>query len=181
VSAKSRKGNKMITEPKIEDRNDQHYVGIRTQVTMQELGKLLPPLWGEVYGWLANKGLKPAGAPLWRYRVIDMAAKLEIDVGVPVGRPVTGDNRIIADTLPAGRYATVVYTGPYGGLMQATADLLAWAHNKGIVWDRSDQGSKGESWGARIEHYLTDPREEPNSEKWQTELAFKLVDNQGPA
>jgi hypothetical protein len=46
----------MITEPKIEDRNDQHYVGIRTQVTMQELGKLLPPLWGEVYGWLANKG-----------------------------------------------------------------------------------------------------------------------------
>jgi effector-binding domain-containing protein len=171
----------MITEPKIEHRNEQPYVGIRAQVTMQELGRRLPPLWGEVYGWLANRGLKPAGAPLWRYRVIDMAAKLEIDVGVPVGRPVTGDNRIIADTLPAGRYATVVYTGPYGGLMQATADLLAWAHNKGIVWDRSDQGSKGESWGARIEHYLTDPREEPNSEKWQTELAFKLADNQGPA
>ena len=73
----------MITEPKIEDRNDQHYVGIRTQVTMQELGKLLPPLWCEVYGWLANKDAKPAGAPLWRYRVIDMAASLEIDVGVP--------------------------------------------------------------------------------------------------
>lgn len=84
----------MITEPKIEDRNDQHYVGIRTQVTMQELGVLLPPLWGEVYGWLANKGLKPGGAPLWRYRVIDMAAKLEIDVGVPVVTPVTGDDRI---------------------------------------------------------------------------------------
>jgi hypothetical protein len=37
-----------------------------------------------VYGWLASKGLKPIGAPLWRYRVIDMAAKLEIDVAVPV-------------------------------------------------------------------------------------------------
>jgi hypothetical protein len=83
----------MITEPKIEHRNEQPYVGIRAQVTMQELGRLLPPLWGEVYGWLANRGLKPAGAPLWRYRVIDMAAKLEIDVGVPVGRPVPGDNR----------------------------------------------------------------------------------------
>ena len=81
----------MITEPKIEHRNGQPYVGLRAQVTMQELGKLLPPLWGEVYGWLANKGLKPAGAPLWRYRVIDMAAKLEIDVGVPVPTPVTGD------------------------------------------------------------------------------------------
>jgi hypothetical protein len=54
----------MITEPKIEDRNEQPYVGIRAQVTMQELGKTLPPLWGEVYGWLASKGIKPAGAPV---------------------------------------------------------------------------------------------------------------------
>jgi effector-binding domain-containing protein len=103
----------MITEPKIEHRNAQPYMGIRAQVTMQELGKVLPPLWGEVYGWLASKGLKPVGAPLWRYRVIDMAAKLEIDVAVPVATPVTGDTRIIADTLPAGRYATVIYTGPF--------------------------------------------------------------------
>ncbi|MBV8641740.1 MAG: GyrI-like domain-containing protein, partial [Verrucomicrobia bacterium] len=70
----------MITEPKIEHRNAQPYMGIRAQVTWQELGKVLPPLWGEVYGWLASKGLQPTGAPLWQYRVIDMAAKLEIDV-----------------------------------------------------------------------------------------------------
>jgi hypothetical protein len=92
----------MITEPKIEHRQEQPYVGLRAQVTMQELAKLLPPLWGEVYGWLANKGIKPAGAPLWRYRVIDMTAKLEIDVGVPVATPVKGDGRITADTLSAG-------------------------------------------------------------------------------
>jgi effector-binding domain-containing protein len=114
----------MITEPKIEHRNAQPYMGIRAQVTMQELGKVLPPLWGEVYGWLASKGLKPIGAPLWRYRVIDMAAKLEIDVAVPVAGATTGDNRIIADILPAGLYATLIYTGPYEGLMQATADLF---------------------------------------------------------
>ena len=44
----------MITEPKIEDRNDQHYVGIRTQVTVQEMGPVLPPLWGELV-WLVGK------------------------------------------------------------------------------------------------------------------------------
>ena len=83
---------------------------------MQELGKVLPPLWGEVYGWLASKGLKPAGAPLWRYRVIDMPAKLEIDVAVPVAAAVIGYSRIIPDILPAGSYATLIYTGPYEGL-----------------------------------------------------------------
>jgi hypothetical protein len=54
----------MITAPRIEHRDAQPYVGIRAQVTMQELRKVLPPLWGEVYGWLASKGIKPAGALL---------------------------------------------------------------------------------------------------------------------
>jgi effector-binding domain-containing protein len=134
----------MITEPKIEDRNEQHYVGIRTQVTVQEMGPVLPPLWGEVYGWLASKGLKPAGAPLWRYRVVDMEAKMEIDVGVPLATTVTGDGRVTAD---AGRYATLIYTGPYDGLMRATADLLAWAKEKAIVWDKWPVGLQARAGG----------------------------------
>jgi hypothetical protein len=108
----------------------------------------------------------------------DDCLPLEIDVGVPVAAPLTGDNRIIADTLLAGRYATLIYTGPYEGLMQATADLLAWADKKGIVWDKWAAGSEGEGWRARIESYLTDPRLEPDSTKWQTELAFRLSDDQ---
>jgi effector-binding domain-containing protein len=168
----------MNTAPKIEHRDQQSYAGVRTQVTMQEMGKVLPPLWGEVYGWLASKGVKPAGPPLWRYRVIDMAAKLEIDVAVPVATAVTGDHRITADILPAGRYVTVLYTGPYEGLMPATADLLAWGEDQGIVWDKWPTGPTGEGWRARIENYVTDPREEPDSAKWQTELAFKLADDQ---
>jgi effector-binding domain-containing protein len=173
-----RKHTQMITEPKIEHRNEQPYMGIRAQVAMQELGKVLPPLLGEVYGWLASKSLKPAGAPLWRYRIIDMAAKLEIDVAVPVAATVTGDNRIVADILPAGRYATLIYTGPYEGLIQATGDLLAWAEKKGIVWDKQPAGPKSEAWRARVENYLTDPAKEPDPAKWETELAFKLADDQ---
>jgi hypothetical protein len=141
-------------------------------------GVRLPPEFHRDMFRLASKGVKPAGAPLWRYLVIDMAAKLEIDVGVPVATPLTGDNRITADTLPAGRYSTLIYTGPYEGLMQATADLLAWAEKKGVVWDKWPAGSKGEGWRARIENYFTDPRAEPDSTKWQTELAFKLSDDQ---
>jgi len=115
---------------------------------------------------------------LWRYRVIDMAAKLEIDVAVPVAAAVIGDNRIVADILPAGRYAILIYSGPYEGLMQATADLLAWAEKRGIVWDKQPAGPKGEAWRARVENYLTDPTKEPDAAKWETELAFKLADDQ---
>jgi hypothetical protein len=105
-----------------------------------------------------------------------MEAKMEIDVGVPVATTVTGDGRVTAEILPAGRYATLIYNGPYDGLMRATAHLLAWAKGKGIAWDKWPVGPTGEGWRARVENYLTDPKEEPDSAKWETELIFKLAD-----
>jgi len=166
------------TEPKLAHRDEQPYVAIRSQVTMQELGTVLPPLIGEVFGWLGSKGVEPAGAPFWRYLVIDMEAKLEIDVAVPVATAVAGEGRIIADVLPAGRYAVLMHTGPYDDLIEVTAALLAWAEEKGLVWDKWSAGPRGEGWRARIETYFTDPTEEPDPAKWETELAFKLADDQ---
>ena len=133
--------------------------------------------WGSIC-WLERKGVAPAGAPFWRYLIIDMEAKLEIDVAVPVATAMTGDGRIIADVLPAGRYAVLVHTGPYDDLIEVTAVLLAWAEEKGLVWDKWSTGPRGEGWRARIETYFTDPTEEPDPAKWETELAFKLADDQ---
>ena len=73
----------MTTEPTLEYRDEQPYVAIRTQVTMQELGMLLPPLHGDVFGFLARKGIAPAGAPFWRYRVVDVSNR-------PVNRAACG-------------------------------------------------------------------------------------------
>jgi hypothetical protein len=37
-----------------------------------------------------------AAAPFWKYNVIDMAGKLEIEAGVPVAAAVAGDDRVVA-------------------------------------------------------------------------------------
>jgi hypothetical protein len=37
-------------------------------------------------------------------------------------------------------------------------------------------GENGERWGSRLEIYLTDPREESDMSKWETQLAFRLAD-----
>ena len=65
----------MITEPKLEDRNEQRYVGIRTQVPMGEIEKVIPQLLGEVLAWLEKQGVAPAGAPFMRFHVINMPCK----------------------------------------------------------------------------------------------------------
>jgi effector-binding domain-containing protein len=169
----------MISRPKVEERTEQPYVARRTQATMHELGTVIPQLLGEVFAWLGTQGAAPAGAPFIRYLVINMAAQLDIEVGVPVASAMSGDDRICAGVLPAGRYASLVYTGPYdgNGLVEANAALLAWGTEQGVVWD-TWAAENGEGFGARLESYLTNPNEEPDPTKWETEVAIRVADDQ---
>lgn len=61
----------MSTTPQITERADQPYVAIRANVTMAQLPGFADRL-GEVFGWLAEHGVPPAGPPFFRYNVIDM-------------------------------------------------------------------------------------------------------------
>jgi effector-binding domain-containing protein len=160
------------TTPQITERSDQPYVAIGAEVTMEQLPGLADRL-GEVFGWLAERGIAPAGPPFFRYHVIDMERQLSVEAGVPVATAVDGDDRVRPGVLPAGRYATVLHVGPYDGLIGAVDGLLQWAEAQGLEWDRSD-GDDGDHWGCRLEIYLTNPAEEPDPARWETQLAFRL-------
>ncbi len=159
--------------PEIVIRPEQPYVAIKARVTMAEIGGLGERL-GEVFGWLGSRGLAPAGAPFFKYDVIDMARELEMEAGVPVAAAVDGDDHVVSGMLPTGRYATVTHVGHPGELMEVTRALLDWAASQGLSWDVSPAGG-GERWGCRLEIYLTDPGQEPDMSKWETQLAFRLA------
>ena len=165
----------MITKPKLEDRDEQHYAGLRTQVPMQALKKVIPQLLGEVFAWLEEQGVTPAGAPFIRYHVVDMAGSMDVELGVPVATAVQGDGRVSPGVIPAGRYATLVYSGVTG--IKGNKALLEWAVKNDITWDRWDD-EHGDAFGARVEYFLTDPAEEPDKKKWETEVAIRLADDQ---
>ncbi|HZE37226.1 MAG TPA: GyrI-like domain-containing protein [Stackebrandtia sp.] len=165
----------MPVKPHIVERPQQPYAAIPVSVTMSDFGELAPPLIGEVAEWLASRGAAPAGAPFFRYRVIDMARALELEVGFPTATVVAGAGRVHSATLPGGRYATLVHQGHPSELVDVTAELLAWADDEGLRWDVRDS-SRGEQWGCRMESSLTDPRVEPDMSKWETQLSFRLAD-----
>jgi effector-binding domain-containing protein len=166
----------MFTEPKLEDRKEQHYVGIRTQAPMQTFPTAIPQLLGEVFAWLGQQGVEPAGAPFMRYHVINMTENMDFELGVPVATSVSGNHRISAGVIPAGRYASLIYTGVHNGF-QGNKVLIDWAAADAIQWDRWDDAN-GDAFRSRIEYFLTNPDEEPDPAKWETEVAIKLVDNQ---
>jgi len=162
----------MLTTPQITERPAQAYVAITADVTMEQLPGLADRL-GEVFGWLAERAIPPAGAPFFRYHIIDMERQLKVEAGVPVPTTVEGDDRVTAGVLPAGRYATAIHAGHYDGLVGAVDNLLQWAEAQGLAWDKSD-AEDGEHWGCRLETYLTNPAEQPDPAKWETQLAFLL-------
>jgi GyrI-like small molecule binding protein len=159
-------------EPTIVQRVEQPYVGRRESITMMEFARVADHLPG-MFGWLAQRGVPVSGAPFFRYRVIDMSAELVVEAGIPVGGPVDVTGPLFVDSLPAGRYATLIHVGHPDELVAATAKLLDWGDDRGLAWDREITPT-GEVWVGRVEVLLTNPAERPDPHKWETALLFKL-------
>jgi effector-binding domain-containing protein len=156
----------MPAEPRIQWRAAQPYVAVRRVVTMRTIP--------EIADRLAARGIEPAGAPFLRYRVIEMDRELDMEAGVPVGAVVEGDKDVNFGILPDGQYATVTHVGPFDKLIDVTAALLHWGAREGLAWDMTET-ENGQEWGCRLELYKTNPSEEPDMSKWETELAFRLA------
>jgi effector-binding domain-containing protein len=164
----------MITSPKIVERTEQPYVAVKAVVKREELGPAAGKFFGEVFGWLGGRGLAPAGAPFFRYTAVDMQRGLEIEFGVPTAQVSTGDGWVLGGVLPAGRYASLIHRGPYDQLYDANAALGKWVEEQGLNVEIV-KSPDGDRFGCWLEVYLTDPGVEKDPEKWETEVALKLV------
>jgi effector-binding domain-containing protein len=163
----------MLSEPRIEERPAQAYVGVRTRFALPDFPATIDRTLGELWSWVGAHGLaERAGPPTFRYLAIDMERELEVEFCIPLTSPADGDDRVKAGTLPAGRYATVLYTGQYDGLRDATAQLVDWGRANDVTWKTDADGN----WLARLEIYLSDPSKESDPSKLQTQLAFMIDD-----
>ena len=161
--------------PRLDYRSEQPYMGIRKQVPMKGMFQVVDKQIKELFKWVNQAGIQPAGPPFLRYHVIDMAGEMDIEVGIPVAAALPGDEVVSAGVLPAGRYASLVYSG--NGLT-GNKTLIEWARANGLAWDRWDD-EKGDAFRSRYESYLTDPKVEPRKTKWEIEVAIKLAEEQG--
>ncbi len=163
----------MPFEYEVVDRPAQPYVALRDVVPMDRVS-VVADRFGELFGWLGQRSLNPVGPPFLRYRVIQADGRLDMEAGIPVGGEVSAEGAVSVDVLPAGRFLMAEHLGPYSGVGALTADLLAWAHDHLLSFDQHAV-ALGEEWGCRLEIYPTDPRQEPDPQRWLTLLAFKLA------
>jgi effector-binding domain-containing protein len=166
----------MLNEPRVEVYNEKPYVAIRSKVNMYDIPAVLPPLIPEVLAWVAKNNATPNGPAFFLYRSMNKHNEIDIEVGVPVEGRLTGDGRIVEGALPAGKYATIKYIGDYQYIKEAHIALESWIAKNGLK-EKQVITPDGVLWGARIESYITDPQEETNPEKWETNIVFLLEDS----
>ena len=162
----------MIGEPKIVERTEQPYLGIRFQTPYRGMFAQANKQFNILNKWLRQHGVTPAGPRLLRYHVIDMAGDMDIEAGVLVAAPLPGNELVKPGRLPAGPYASLIYTGL--GLA-ANKALLDWIRENNLPLDKW-AGPKGDAFACRYEAYLTNPKNEPRKKQWEIELAMKLAE-----
>jgi AraC family transcriptional regulator len=117
---------------------------------------LIPVMIMELFGFITEKGIPPAGPPiyLWHEGTVeaafaaDAAGTADIEIVVPVAGkfPPVGD--ISCYQLPGGRMARVMHRGPYLECTTTYKRLFTWIREQGL-----------EITGPIREIYHNDPRE----------------------
>jgi len=161
-----------IGKPKIDKRPKLIYMGIRTIAPFHGMSKVIDRIRQDLNAWVEQNQVKLSGPPFLRYHVIDMHGFMDISFCFPVLKALPDDGDVKADFIPAGRYASLIYSG--GGI-SANRALIEWVRARGLDFDRWDT-EQGDNFRGRYETYLTDPNIEPRKSKWKIEVAIKLAD-----
>jgi effector-binding domain-containing protein len=157
-----------MSDPLIDLRPAQQYLGITGKIT-EGVPAFVDRAFPELYAWLREHAVEPAGPPFLRYDEVDSDGQpLELEVGVPVDGATHGDERVRHNALPAGRYLTYLHVGPY---RSETLPDLAAARKRLLTWAEGHELAPL----SHIEHFRIGPVEEPDFTKWETELAYLIV------
>ena len=163
----------MSNDPQIQERAAQHYAGIRMTVPMDGISGAVDEAFPELFGWLAGKTASPQAV---RRSSATWSSTWQLACKTPAWgcrsmRRSPGAGAFSPASCPEGRYAVLRHTGPYDGLMAANAALQQWASEHSAEFDVTDT-AEGQAWRSRVEHYLTNPAQEPDPAKWEVDVAY---------
>lgn len=156
--------NLNISEPRLEHRDEQHYVAIQMDLEREEIPELLPPLIPELFKWLEKKKVKPAGPPFFSYTKMK-GKQMQVKVGILTDSKVSSDERVKTGSFPEGNYMVATYQGDYSNLYKVHSKLEEWKVKEGVKLE-----------GPPTEFYPSDPTIETNPDKWITIITNRVVD-----
>jgi len=139
----------------------QPVMSVRTRAAVDDLPEVLGRVYARLMKYLSSQGAAPSGAPFVGYYNMDMQ-DLDLEIGFPVTKSLTGDETIQAGEIPAGEYAACLYTGPYQKMKEPYSALQEYIASLGRM-----------PTGVAYEVYLNAPNQVP-PEQLKTQILFPL-------
>jgi effector-binding domain-containing protein len=142
---------------------EQNAVFAKATCKHSEIGDAFHKLLPAVANYMEATSATMAGPPFCRYT--DWREEdCDIEVGCPIAESLTGEGEVFAGVLGADRAVRADYSGPYEGLHAAHAACRSYIEENGL-----------EPSAPPFEIYATDPDEEPNPEKWITQVYWPVA------
>ncbi|MDD3654410.1 MAG: GyrI-like domain-containing protein [Desulfotomaculaceae bacterium] len=139
----------------------QPVLSIRTRTAVEKLPQVIGEAYGKIMRYMGELGEQPAGVPYTAYYNLDMQ-DLDVEMGFPVVSALPGQGEVKAGAIPAGRYVTCMYKGPYSQMEEPYNEITKWITENGY-----------EPSGVSYEYYYNAPDEVPESELL-TKIAIPL-------
>ncbi|WP_406656117.1 GyrI-like domain-containing protein [Methanolobus sp. ZRKC2] len=142
----------MDSKIEIKEEQAQPVLSIRTRTAVRDLPAVIGESYEKIMQYMSGIGQEPAGAPFVAYYNIDVE-DLDLEIGFPVAIPLKGSDDINSSEIPAGKYVSTTYKGPYQGMEKPYMEMAQWVEEHGYK-------AKGISY----EYYFNSPMEVPESE-----------------
>jgi effector-binding domain-containing protein len=142
----------MALDIELVEQETQTVMFIRTRTTFADMPKVIGESYGKIMQYLGEISEQPAGMPYAAYYNLDMQ-DMDLEMGFPVAKPLPGNGELKPGEIPAGKYVTCLYKGPYSQMEQAYNEVFKWLQENGR-----------ELTGVYYEYYYNSPMEVPESE-----------------
>ncbi len=142
--------------------DEQPILYIRRQVEQSALQPLFAECFPKLFAHGMQHGLAITGNPIARY--VDLGPGLwTVDCIIPLGQEAEPGDGMDKGTLAGGNVVKGSHFGPYEELDKAYVAMQKWMQDQGL-----------KAGGPHWEQYVTDPGEEPEPSKWQTDVYWPV-------
>ena len=139
----------------------QEVLSVRTVTSAGNLPQACGKAYHSIMEYLGELGEAPSGIPFAAYYNMDME-NLDVEIGFPVSKAITGKDEIAASQIPAGKKAVGMYKGAYSEIGPVYDEMAKWIADNGH-----------EPTGVCYEFYYNSPMDVPESELL-TKIVFLL-------
>lgn len=158
-----------VYEVKVKSVAPQTIAGVRLGVAQSALSSVIPATTAELRRYLCAAGIAHDGPSIVLYHELEEGVDdderpiFDAEIGIPVDAPAPETDRIRNSQVQGGTVAYLTHIGPYSQIPFAYGPLSAWIQEHGH-----------EFAGPAREVYLTNPAEESDPAKYQTEIAWPI-------